>query len=103
MAFHRGFGKILVLSYYLFIFISMLSNSKSWELKLLHIFTQITIGCHKLTGLRIPITGKTIALKSNAILQFTGAAGIFLVFSSFYGERRGAVVILIGSLLLQRY
>ena len=96
----RTIGKVLVLVYFLVIFLQMLNQSKVWELKLIHVFSQVSIGYNKLFGINFPMTGKAFALYTDSILKSTGTVGLISVFSGFYGQKAGLWIVLTCSLVL---
>ena len=100
MASLKGLGKVLILAYYLILFTSMLQHSKSWETKLLFLFSQCSIGLNKATGLLLPITGKFVMQISGPFLEATGTLGILLTFAGFYNNKPAIRVLLLGSLLV---
>ena len=80
-------GKFVILSYFLLVFSLMISESSKWENTLLHLFTQLSIGIHKLTGVTIPLSGKFVIANSQIIIQFFGTVGVILCGSVYYKSK----------------
>ena len=89
----KDYGRLLILLYFAYISLSMLTERNLWENRLLFFHSQVSSHYKN-----FPISTKSIGINGESFLNTIGTTGVLISFAGMYGYTKPIIYLLLFSL-----